>query len=167
MRNQEKIEKSKSTIEKALKVLKAEEGSLTSEQLKRMSRELVTNTEKKQEKVNSLSILTIPEVAAKLKIANQGTAKRWLERNGILIHRFSKHNIVYAIEVICEIDKPFVRSLRLKYPTKWKKIYRNLVKDQDVYDLLVLQLDGEFDFGPTTKVRRNAGDEELYNDLMK
>ncbi|MBK0371173.1 hypothetical protein [Flavobacterium agrisoli] len=167
MRNQDKIKKSKSALNKALKVLKAKEGSLSSEPLERVFRESVVNTEKKEDKVKSLSILTIPEVAAKLNIANQSTAKKWLERNGILIHRFSKQNIVYAIEVICEIDKPFVRSLRLKYPTKWKKIYRNLVKDQDAYDLMVLQLDGEFDFGPTTKVKRNSRDEKLYNDLMK
>ncbi|HEU4789488.1 MAG TPA: hypothetical protein VFS71_07370 [Flavobacterium sp.] len=167
MENEETGEKRKITRVKTLKVLKAEERSLTSEQQKRMSREVVENIEKKQDKVNSLSILTIPEVAAKLNLLNNVTAKRWLERQGILIHKFSKQNIVYEIEVICEIDKPFVRSLKFKYPLKWKKIYRNLVKDQNAYELLVLQIEGEFDYGPTTKVKRGIGDEKLYNDLMK
>ncbi len=138
-----------------------------SEEKKGLFSKAVVESENKLEKLNSLSILTISEVAAKLKLLNNATAKRWLERKGVLIHKFSKQNIVYEIEVICEIDKPFVKSLKLKYPSKWKKIYRNLVKDENAYDLMVLQLDGEFDFKPTTKVKRNVEDEKLYNDLMK
>lgn len=158
-------EKSKIRTQKSLKEFKIELPSF--ELKKRLFRKAVVESENKQEKLNSLSILTIPEVAAKLNLINNATAKRWLERKGVLIHKFSKQNIVYEIEVICEIDKPFVKSLRLKYPSKWKKIYKNLVKDENAYDLMVLQLDGEFDCEPTTKVKRNVEDEKLYNDLMK
>ena len=158
-------EKSKISTQKSLKEFKIELPSF--ELKKRLFRKAVVESENKQEKLNSLSILTIPEVAAKLNLINNATAKRWLERKGILIHKFSKQNIVYEIEVICEIDKPFVKSLRLKYPYKWKKIYKNLVKDENAYELMVLQLDGEFDCEPTAKVKRNVEDEKLYNDLMK
>ncbi|MNE51334.1 hypothetical protein D3C80_1459580 [compost metagenome] len=114
-----------------------------------------------------MSILTIPEVATKLKLINNEAAKKWLEKSNIRIHKFSKQNWVYEIEVICEIDKPFVKALKLKYPLKWKNIYRRLVKNYNVYELLILQLEGELDYVPTTKVKRNKSDEKLYNDLMQ
>ena len=136
-----------------------------SEMKKGLFSKAVVESENRQGKLNSLSILTISEVAAKLNFIDKATAKRWLERKGILIHKFSKQNIVYEIEVICEIDKPFVKSLKLKYPSKWKKIYRNLVKDENAYDLMVLQLDGEFDFKPTTKVKINRFDYSLAIDF--
>lgn len=142
-----------------------EKGKLTAEQVVTMMKSENMNYGKSA----NLSILTISEVAVKLKLTNNEAAKKWLEKRGICIHKFSKQNLVYEIEVICEIDKPFVKILRLKYPMEWKNIYRRLVKDYDVYQLLILQLEGELDYASsTTKVRRiNESDEKLYNDLMQ
>jgi hypothetical protein len=167
MKNEEENEKRRITPEKALELFYRENESLTLEVDKKSFRNAKTNAENNQSKSSNLSILTIREVALKLKLINSEAAKKWIEKRGIRIHKFSKQNIVYEIEVICEIDKPFVKSLRLKYPLRWKKIYRNLVKDKNVYELLVLQLEGELDYVPTTKVKRNIDDEKLYNDLMK
>ncbi|MGQ7945049.1 hypothetical protein [Flavobacterium sp. WC2509] len=124
-------------------------------------------TENNQDNLTNLSMLTISEVAVKLKLTNGEATKKWLEKRGIQIHKFSKQNLVYEIEVICEIDKPFVKGLKLKYPLKWKNIYRRIVKDYNVYELLILQLEGECDYVPTTKVKRNKNDEKLYNDLIQ
>lgn len=33
--------------------------------------------------------------------------------------------------------------------------------------MIILQLEGELDYVPTTKVKRNKSDEKLYNDLMQ
>ena len=167
MKNEEEDEKRRITPEKALELFYRENESLILEVDKKSFRNAKTNDENNQSKSSNLSILTIREVALKLKLINSEAAKKWIEKRGIRIHKFSKQNIVYEIEVICEIDKPFVKSLRLKYPLRWKKIYRNLVKDKNVYELLVLQLEGELDYVPTTKVKRNIEDEKLYNDLMK
>ena len=167
MKNEEENEKRRITPEKALELFYRENESLTLEVDKKSFRNTKKNDENNQSKSSNLSILTIREVALKLKLINSEAAKKWIEKRGIRIHKFSKQNIVYEIEVICEIDKPFVKSLRLKYPLRWKKIYRNLVKDKNVYELLVLQLEGELDYVPTTKVKRNIEDEKLYNDLMK
>lgn len=167
MENEEENEKRRVTPEKALELFyRDNEGLILKLDIKSIC-DAKTNAENNQIKSSNLSILTIREVAIKLKLINSEAAKKWIEKRGIRIHKFSKQNIVYEIEVICEIDKPFVKSLRLKYPLKWKEIYRNLVKDQNVYELLVLQLEGELDYIPTTKVKRNIGDEKLYNDLMK
>lgn len=149
------------TQKKAMNVLKSKEKYLEPDLGKRLSAD-------NQEGLSNLSILTIPEVAVKLKLTNNEAAKKWLEKRGIRIHKFSKQNLVYEIEVICEIDKPFVKALRLKYPIEWKNIYRRLVKDYKVYELLILQLEGELDYIKTTKVKRiNESDEKLYNDLMR
>jgi len=167
MKNEEENEKRRITPKKALELFHRDNEGLILELDKKSFCDAKTNAENNQIKSSNLSILTIREVAIKLKLINIEAAKKWIEKRGIRIHKFSKQNIVYEIEVICEIDKPFVKSLRLKYPLKWKEIYRNLVKDQNVYELLVLQLEGELDYIPTTKVKRNIGDEKLYNDLMK
>lgn len=167
MGNEETGEKRKITKEKALKVLRSEEEDLTTVQEKRLFFDAKKNAENNQDKLTNLSILTIPEVATKLKLINNEAAKKWLEKSNIRIHKFSKQNWVYEIEVICEIDKPFVKALKLKYPLKWKNIYRRLVKNYNVYELLILQLEGELDYVPTTKVKRNKSDEKLYNDLMQ
>lgn len=167
MKNEEEDEKRRITPEKALELFYRENESLILELDKKSFYNAKTNAENNQSESSNLSILTIREVAIKLKLINSEAAKKWIEKRGIRIHKFSKQNIVYEIEVICEIDKPFVKSLRLKYPLRWKKIYRNLVKDKNVYELLVLQLEGELDYVPTTKVKRNIEDEKLYNDLMK
>jgi len=167
MKNEEENEKRRITIEKALELFHRENESLILELDEKSFYNAKKNGENNQSKTSNLSILTIREVALKLKLINSEAAKKWIEKRGIRIHKFSKQNIVYEIEVICEIDKPFVKSLRLKYPLRWKKIYRNLVKDKNVYELLVLQLEGELDYVPTTKVKRNIEDEKLYNDLMK
>lgn len=158
--------KRKITMEKVLKELGDEEEDSTFEWGKRLFSNGKRNSENDKEKLTNLSVLTIPEVAAKLKLINNEAAKKWLEKSGIRVHKFSKQNLVYEIEVICEIDKPFVRALKLKYPSKWRDIYRRLVKDYMVYELLILQLEGELDYFPTTRVKRNKGDEKLYKDLM-
>lgn len=159
MRKEKVVGESKIAIEKSLKRLDVVDELLSNDSL--------LDIGNKTGRINSLSILTIPQVAAKLNLHSTESAKRWLERQGILIHRFSKQNVVYEIEVICEIDKPFVRTLKFKYPSKWKKIYRHMIKDQNAYELLLLQIEGESGYGPTTKVRRNRGDDKLYNELMK
>lgn len=164
MENEEMGEKRKITPEK---VLKTEEEHLTLEQGKGLFHDVKKIAEKNHDKLTNLSMLTISEVAVKLKLTNSEAVKKWLEKRGILIHKFSKQNLVYEIEVICEIDKPFVKGLKLKYPLKWKNIYRRMVKDYNVYELLILQLEGELDYIPTTKVKRNKSDEKLYNDLMQ
>lgn len=164
MENEEKVGKRKIATEKVLKI---QEEDLTLQQGKRLFRDVKKNTENNQDELTNLSMLTISEVAVKLKLSNSEAVKKWLEKKGIQIYKFSKQNLVYEIEVICEIDKPFVKALKLKYPLKWKNIYRRLVKDYNVYELLILQLEGELDYVPTTKVKRNKSDEKLYNDLMQ
>ena len=167
MKNEEENEKGKIIAEESSESFYSENEGLNLELNKKSFRDTKANTENNQSRSTNLSILTIPEVAVKLKLINNEAAKKWIEKRGIRIHKFSKQNLVYEIEVICEIDKPFVKALKMKYPLVWKNIYRRLVKDYAVYELLMFQLEGEFDYVPTTKIKRNKSDEKLYNDLME
>ncbi|MFV5700147.1 hypothetical protein ACM55H_17445 [Flavobacterium sp. ZT3R17] len=167
MKNEEENEKRRIIAEESLELFYSENEGLILELDKKSFCDTKTNAENNQSRSTNLSILTIPEVATKLKLINSEAAKKWIEKRGIRIHKFSKQNLVYEIEVICEIDKPFVKALKMKYPLVWKNIYRRLVKDYAVYELLMFQLEGEFDYVPTTKIKRNKSDEKLYNDLME
>lgn len=115
----------------------------------------------------SLLTLTIQDVGVKIKITDGEAIKRWLKNKNIQIHKFPKGNYVYQVDVDCEIDKPFVKDLRNKYPNNWKEIYKRINKDNPVYELMVFQMEGELNYIPTTKVKRvNKGDEKLYKDLL-
>ncbi|SDG81484.1 hypothetical protein SAMN04488062_102245 [Flavobacterium omnivorum] len=101
----------------------------------------------------SLSTLTIQDVGVKIKITDSEAIKRWLKNKNIQIHKFPKGNYVYQVDVDCEIDKPFVKDLRNKYPNNWKEIYKKIAKDHSVYEMVVLSLGAEFFDKPLTKIK--------------
>ena len=118
-------------------------------------------------KSNSLETLTIPQVAQKIYAKDNDTAKKWLSDRNIQIHRWSARPFVYQIEVDCEIDKPYVMSLRNKLPHQWKEIYRGVVKDLAVYNLQLIQLEQLPTPTPTTRVRpMDKAEEKIYKDLL-
>jgi deoxyribodipyrimidine photolyase len=115
----------------------------------------------------SLDTLTIEQVAEKIKVKNTATAKKWLNSNGIKIHKLSNSSVVYQVEVDSHLDKPFVQNLRNKYPNKWKERYREVVKDISVYNLTITLLEDEIPYIPTVKPSKiNKKDEEKYKKLL-
>ena len=119
-------------------------------------------------KSNHLDTLTIPEVAEKINAKDNETAKKWLINNGIKIHKFTKNAFVYQVEVASEIDKPFVLHLRSEHPEKWKELYRDVVKDLAVYNLLISKLEENPSPKPTVRARRvHKKDEKRYKDLLE
>ena len=118
-------------------------------------------------KTNSLDTLTIPQVANKINVKDNDTAKKWLSDRNITIYKWSSQPFVYQIEVDCEIDKPYVMTLRNKYPMQWKEIYRGVVKDIAVYNLQLIQLEQLPTPTPTTSVKPlDKNDEKIYKDLL-
>ena len=111
----------------------------------------------------SLVTLTLDEVGAMVKIRDIESIKRWLRKNNIQIHKFSRINYVYKIDVDCVIAKPFVLGLKLKYPNNWEQVFKKIAKDDFVYEMVVLSLGGEFIEKPLTKIKtRNAEEEALF-----
>jgi len=115
----------------------------------------------------SLDTLTLAQVAEKINVKDIESAKKWLKEKGIKVHRFLNNAFVYQIEVDCEIDKPFVQQLRIKYPDKWKDRYRDVVKDLSLYNLTVTLLEDEISPIPRIKSSNiNKKDEERYKRLL-
>jgi hypothetical protein len=115
----------------------------------------------------SLDTITLAQVAEKINVKDVESAKKWLERKRIIIHKFLNNSFVYQIEVDSEIDKPFVQQLRNKYPDKWKDRYRDVVKDLSVYNLTITLLEDDISPIPRIKSSRvNKKDEERYKKLL-
>jgi hypothetical protein len=115
----------------------------------------------------SLGLLTILEVAKKLKLNNFDASKRWLEKKGIKIYKETKTHLVYEIDVDVEIDKNKVKDLRIKYPNNWEQLYKKIAKDDSVYEMVVFILNGETVSRPTTKLKLTTeADKDLYKKLI-
>ncbi len=118
-------------------------------------------------KSNSLQTLTISEVSAVLKFKNDLTTRKWLKDNGIQIHRLSKKSFVYQMSLDLVLDKPYVMDLKRKHPQNWKDVYRRVVKDKSLYDLMMFEIDEENSFTPTTKVSvKSKTDQKLLKSLL-
>ena len=118
-------------------------------------------------KSNSLQTLTISEVSGVLKFKNDTATKKWLKDNGIQIHRLSKKSFVYQIDLDLVRDKPYVMDLKRKRPQNWKDLYRCVVKDTSLYDLMMFEIDEENSFTPTTKVSiKSTTDQKLLKSLL-
>ncbi len=114
----------------------------------------------------NLEILSISEVAERLKKKDNTATKKWLERRGVRIYAESKSHYVYEIDLAVELDKPWVRSLIHKYPDNWKDIYRGIAKDKSVCDLVLLSLGEEINYLPKTKVKKmDENDKKLFKKL--
>ena len=123
-----------------------------------------------QNTINSASLLTLTlaEVGSRIKIKDTEAIKRWLKNNDIGIHNFSKILYVYQIEIDCWIDKNYVKTLKNRYPSTWKDLYKTVAKDETVYKMVIFQLEGITNYTPATKVKRKSkSDEKLYEKLLK
>lgn len=114
----------------------------------------------------NLRILTITEVAERIKTKDSIATKKWLEKKGIKIYTDTKTHYVYEIDVAVEIDKPWVINLMNKYPENWKEVYKKTVKDNTVYEMVLLSLGEEICSLPSTKIKRlNETDMKLFKKL--
>jgi hypothetical protein len=112
----------------------------------------------------SLIILTLQEVAPKIKKNDIDAIRKWLSDRNITIYKDSRPHYVYEIDVDCEIDKPRVRTLRNKFPDDWEHFYRKIAKDDAVCEMVILSLSGEVRAKPLAKIKPTNKKEE---DLIK
>jgi hypothetical protein len=111
----------------------------------------------------SLPTLTLLEVGPIIKLKDIAAIKGWLKKHNVQIHKYSKVNYVYQIEVDVEIDKVYARNLRVKFPNNWQEIYKKVSKDCSVYDMVVISLGGETYGKANSKVQlRNKKEEDLF-----
>ena len=117
---------------------------------------------------NSLLLMTIKEVASKIKLLDESATLRWLVKNDISIHKIAKKNLVYQLEVECAIEKPFAKKLRKSFPNNWEAAYKICSACETVYKMVVMQLNSVVLRTPQTKVVASQGKEKkLLERLMK
>ncbi len=62
---------------------------------------------------------------------------------------------------------PHVSDFKRKYPKQWEAYYQNTIKDEALFNLIMLRMEVDISYKPTTKVKiRSKSDEKLYNKLM-
>lgn len=114
-----------------------------------------------------LSIMTLEMVGIIIKLKHLGSIKRWLNANDIKIYRVSKVSYVYELDVACAVNIPYVRELKRICSSNWKDLYKQMEKNDTLYNLILYKIDSEINHTPTTKVkRRSKSDEELYKKLI-
>ena len=115
----------------------------------------------------SLETLTLEEVTERIHGSNEKSTRKWLKERGIQIYRHARLSFVYQIEVDSEIDKPYVISLRNRYPDKWKERYREVVKDLAVYNHTISKIEDTPTPTPSVRTRRiNKKDEDRYKRVL-
>jgi hypothetical protein len=117
-------------------------------------------------KVNSTKIINLKEVGNRLGRKDNESIKKWLIDNKVTIHRQAKLHYVYEAEFECVLLLPQVKDFQNKYPEKWESYYQKTIKDEAVFNLIMLQLQEDRKYKPTTKVKKSKADQELYNKLI-
>ena len=112
---------------------------------------------------DSFDLLTIAQVATRLKLKDNASAIKWLKGQDISIHKIPKC-VVYRIEVDCAISKPLLIDLKRKYPSNWGSIFSGICNNVALYKMATSQVGEPISTRPTTKVLPKNNKEK---DLLK
>jgi hypothetical protein len=70
------------------------------------------------------------------------------------------------VDFDCAMMLPHVRDFKRKYPTQWEAYYQKTIKDECLFNLIMLRMEVDINYKPSTKVKRSKSDEELYKQLL-
>lgn len=116
--------------------------------------------------MNCGTILSLKDVGELIQRKDIECIKKWLHENSITIHRLGKLTCVYKVDFDCAMMLPHVRDFKRKYPTQWEAYYQKTIKDECLFNLIMLRMEVDISYKPTTKVKRSKKDEELYQKLL-
>lgn len=116
--------------------------------------------------VNCGAILTLKDVGELIHRKDKECIKKWLHCNKVTIHRLGNLTFVYQIDFDCAMILPHVRDFKRKYPTQWEAYYQKTIKDECLFNLIMLRMEVDINYKPSTKVKRSKSDEELYKQLL-
>lgn len=120
-----------------------------------------------EKQMNCPPILSLKEVGELIYLKDTESIKRWLCGNKITIYRLVKLNYVYKVDVECAITLPQVKTFKKEFPLQWEGYYREIIKDNALFNLIMLKLETNISYKPASKVKRkSASDEKLYNRLI-
>ena len=116
--------------------------------------------------MNCTAILTLKDVGELIHRKDTECIKKWLHYNKVTIHRLGNLTYVYLIDFNCAMMLPQIKDFKRKYPTQWVAYYQKTIKDEGLFNLIMLRMEVDINYKPTTKVRRSKSDEELYKQLL-
>jgi hypothetical protein len=116
--------------------------------------------------MNCTAILTLKDVGELIHRKDTECIKKWLHYNKVTIHRLGNLTYVYQIDFNCAMMLPQIKDFKRKYPTQWVVYYQKTIKDEALFNLIMLRMEVEIYYKPTTKVKRSKKDEELYQKLL-
>ena len=119
-----------------------------------------------EKQMNCSAIMNLKEVGIRIGRKDIECIKKWLNENSITIHRLGKLTCVYKVDFDCAMMLPHVRDFKRKYPTQWEAYYQKTIKDECLFNLIMLRMEVDINYKPTTKVKRSKSDEELYKQLL-
>lgn len=67
--------------------------------------------------------IKIKDVMTVLHVEDVRAALRWCRKKSIVILNLGKERYINLIDFELAVDRPFIDSLKLKYPTNWKEMY--------------------------------------------
>lgn len=121
----------------------------------------------KEKQMNCPAILLLKDVGELIHRKDIECIKKWLNTNKITIYRLGKLTFIYKVDFDCAMMLPQVKDFKLKYPTQWESYYRQIIKDDALFKMIMLKLEADISYKPVTKVKRKSdSDEKLYNKLM-
>lgn len=122
--------------------------------------------DKEVKEMNYIAIMSLKEVGNRIGRKDKECIIKWLKGNNITIHRLVKLVYVYKIDFECAMILPHVKDYKRQYPKLWEAYYQKTIKDEALFNLIMLKLKVDINFQPTTKVKRSKKDEELFKQLL-
>lgn len=112
------------------------------------------------------AIMSLKEVGIHIGRKDKECIIKWLKGNNITIHRLVKLVYVYKVDFECAMILPHVKDRQRKDPKGWQAYCQKTIKNEALFELIMLELKIMVNYRPTTKVKRNKSDEELYKQLL-
>lgn len=67
--------------------------------------------------------IKLRDLVKALHVIDIRTALRWCKKQKILVFKFGKERYINLMDFELAVDRPFIESLKLKYPQNWQDIY--------------------------------------------
>jgi len=114
----------------------------------------------------ALDVMTMSEVGERIKLRDSEAAKKWCVNNYVTVHKLSKKDYVYRIDLEYTLGKPFVSDLQKKHPLNWKYLLKDILGNDALYNLFLANLGESRNDAAFTVVKpTNTKEKELYKKL--
>jgi hypothetical protein len=107
------------------------------------------------------------EVGERIRLRDSEATKKWCVDNDVTVHKLSKKDYVYRIDLEYTIGKPFVSDLQKKHPSNWKYLLKDILGNDALYNLFLANLGESRNDAAFSVVKpTNEKEKELFEKLI-